>query len=118
MKNDFLPIDGHEFQFRTKPVPGLDFDGVVYCKVLEIIPFKKLSYSWKLGPGDGTINVDSVVKWELRPKDNGTELLLDHGDFAVLENMGIFDAMNKGWLENMHKIANHLNSAENGTTNT
>ena len=109
MKNDFQPIVGHEFQFRVNPIPSLDFDGIVYCEVLEIVPFKKLSYSWKLGPGDGSINVDSVVRWELQPIDKGTELLLDHGGFAILENTGIFNAMDKGWLENMHKIATHLN---------
>ena len=110
MKNDFKPIIGHEFTFRVNPMPSLDFDGIVYCKVLEIIPFKKLSYSWKLGPGDGTINVDSVVRWELQPKDKGTELILEHGDFVILKNMGMFDAMNVGWLQNMHKIADRLNA--------
>jgi uncharacterized protein YndB with AHSA1/START domain len=118
MKNDFQPIVGHEFQFRANPVPSLDFDGIIYCKVLEVVPFKKLSYSWKLGPGDGTINLDSVVRWELQPKGNGTELLLDHGDFAIMENLGIFNAMNQGWLQNIHKIAEHLNVANHGTTNT
>lgn len=117
MKSDFRPVEGHEFSFRVNPIPSLDFDGIIYCKVLEIDPFKKLSYSWKLGPGDGTINVDSVVRWELIPKDNGTELLLDHGDFAILENAGIFNAMDKGWLENMHKIAQHLNAAKNDISN-
>jgi uncharacterized protein YndB with AHSA1/START domain len=116
MKSDFQPIMGHEFTFRSNPVPSLDFDGIVYCKVLEIVPFKKLSYSWKLGPGDGTVNVDSIVRWELQQKDNGTELLLDHGDFKILENAGIFNAMTKGWLENMHKIAQNLNK-DHGTTN-
>lgn len=110
MKNDFKPIIGHEFTFRVNPMPSLDFDGIVYCKVLEIVPFKKLSYSWKLGPGDGTINVDSVVRWELQPKDKGTELILEHGGFVILKNMGMFDAMNVGWLQNMHKIADRLNA--------
>ncbi|MDB5141496.1 MAG: hypothetical protein JWQ66_209 [Mucilaginibacter sp.] len=110
MKNNFQPIVGHEFQFRVNPIPSLDFDGIVYCKVLEIIPYKKLSYSWKSGPGDGTINVDSVVRWELQTTDKGTELLLDHGDFTVLKNIGIFNGMDKGWLENMHKIATRLNT--------
>ena len=117
MKNDFKPVVGHEFQFRAGPMPSFDFDGIIHCKVLDIVPLKKLSYSWKLGPGDGTINVDSVVRWELRPTDKGTELLLDHGDFAILENLGIFNAMNGGWLQNMHKIADHLNAASHGTTN-
>ena len=114
MKSDFMPIEGHEFQFRNKPVPQLDFDGIVYCKVLEVVPFKKLSYTWKLGPGDGTINVDSIVRWELKEKDNGTELFLVHGDFAILENTGVFEAMNKGWLDNIHKIAERLNAQQNG----
>ncbi len=117
MKNDFRPIIGHEFTFRAGPMPAFDFDGTMHCKVLEIVPFKKLSYSWKLGPGDGTFNVDSVVRWELRPKDNGTELLLHHGDFAILKHMGIFDAMNTGWLQNMHKILKRLNETDHGTTN-
>ena len=62
MPNDFLPVLGHEFQFTTKPMPDLDLDGIFYCKVLEIIPFKKLSYSWKFGPGNGVLH-DSVVNW-------------------------------------------------------
>ncbi len=116
MKNNFQPIVGHEFQFRINPIPSLDFDGIVYCKVLEIVPHERLSYSWKLGPGDGTLNIDSVVRWELKPKDNGTELLLNHGDFAIMENLGIFNSMHDGWLKNMHKIADQLNMAIHGTT--
>ena len=117
MKTDFLPVEGHDFRFKVKPVPGMAFDGIVYCKVLELSPFKRLSYSWKLGPGDGTINIDSVVKWELQPTENGTELILDHSDFAVMENLGIFNSMHEGWLKNMHKIANHLNGIAHGQTN-
>ena len=117
MKSNFQPVIGHEFEFRIGRKPSLDFDGIVYCKVLEIVPFKKLSYSWKIGPGDGTVNIDSIVRWELRPKDGGTELVLDHADFVVMENIGIFNAMNTGWLENMHKIVKHLNEKDHGTTN-
>jgi uncharacterized protein YndB with AHSA1/START domain len=117
MKNDFQPIKGHEFQFRIKPIPSLNFDGIVYCKVLEIEPFKKLSYSWRHGPGDGTINIDSVVHWELQAKGNGTELLLNHSDFAIMKNIGMFDAMKHGWVENMHKILSRLNETDNDTTN-
>lgn len=78
MPNDFLPIVGHDFKFTIKPLPELEFDGIVYCKVLEIVPFKKLSYSWKGGPGNGKINLDSIVTWTLVAKENGTELFLDH----------------------------------------
>jgi uncharacterized protein YndB with AHSA1/START domain len=115
MANDFQPIVGHEFQFRTKPLPAYDFDGIVFCRVLEIIPFKKLSYSWKGGPGDGKINLDSVVIWTLTAKDNGTELLLEHT--GIMENVDIYSAMNMGWLQNIKKIAELINAAKHGTTN-
>lgn len=117
MKNDFKPIVGHEFQFRTNPHPDVDFGGIFYCKVLEIVPFKKLSYSWKTGPGDGSTTIDSIVHWELQPQDNGTLLLLDHNNFAVMENLPLFNSMIDGWLRNMHKIANSLNKTNHGTTN-
>jgi uncharacterized protein YndB with AHSA1/START domain len=118
MKNDFQPIVGHEFQFRTNPHPDVDFGGIFYCKVLKIVPLKKLSYSWKTGPGDGSITIDSVVNWELQPKDNGTLLLLDHNDFTVMANLPLFNSMIDGWLRNMHKIADSLNNTTHGTTNT
>ncbi|EHQ28872.1 SRPBCC family protein [Mucilaginibacter paludis] len=117
MKNDFKPELGHEFTFKAGPAPNFEFDGIIYCKVLEIVPYQKLSYSWKLGPGDGTFNVDSVVFWELRPRDNGTELLLEHSDFTVMKHIGIFDAMNTGWLRNIQKILEHLNTIDNGSAN-
>jgi len=116
MKNDFQPIVGHDFQFRTNPIPSLDFDGIVYCTVLEIIPFKKLSYSWKSGPGDGKITIDTVVVWELQPKEKGTDLLLEHSGFSETENLNMYAGLTDGWLKNIYKIAERLN-AKHGTTN-
>ncbi|HEX9508981.1 MAG TPA: SRPBCC domain-containing protein [Puia sp.] len=117
MENDFQPIVGFDFQFRTKPIPSLDFDGICYCKVLEIVPFKKLSYSWKGGPGEGKITLDSIVVWKLNPKDNGTELSLEHSGFKEIENFAIYSGMNEGWLKNIQKIAGLIN-VEYGTANT
>jgi uncharacterized protein YndB with AHSA1/START domain len=105
MKNDFQPIVGHDFQFLTKPMPAMDFDGVCYCKVLEVSPFNKLSYSWKGGPGDGTMTLDSVVVWTLHSKDNGTELVLDHTGFKEIENLAFYNSMNDGWQKILQKIA-------------
>ena len=117
MENDFQPIAGHDFQFRTRPMPNFDFDGIVYCKVLEIIPFKKLTYSWKGGPGEGRITLDSLVMWTLQPKDDGTQLTLHHTGFKGMEHVGMFPAMNDGWLKNIQKIAAKLNAATHGATN-
>ena len=118
MENDFKPIVGHQFQFRSRPAPAIDFDGIVYCTVLEIIPFKKLSYSWKCGPGNGKITLDSLVVWTLIAKDNGTELLLENSGFKEMENFAIFSAMNEGWLKHIKRIAENINAAKHGKTNS
>ena len=112
MKNDFQPIVGHDFQFRTKPIPSLDFDGICHCKVLEIIPFKTLSYSWRGGPGTGEITLDTVVVWKLVPNDKGTELFLEHSGFGKQEHMNFYTGMTDGWLKNVQKIANLLNAPQ------
>jgi uncharacterized protein YndB with AHSA1/START domain len=115
MKNDFEPVVGHDFQFRTGPMPAFDFDGNIYCKVLEAEPCKKLTYSWKGGPGDGTFNLDSLVEWTLTEKDNGTELSLVHSGFKD-GNSAIVMAMNEGWKKNMHKIAELIDAGKHDTT--
>jgi uncharacterized protein YndB with AHSA1/START domain len=116
MKNNFQPLVGSDFQFQTGPIPSLDFDGIFYCKVLEIIPFKKLSYSWKSGPGGGQITLDSVVVWQLRQTDKGTELLLEHSGFAKKENLNFYTGLLHGWTEKLQKIADLLDTVQHGST--
>ncbi|HET6996845.1 MAG TPA: SRPBCC domain-containing protein [Chitinophagaceae bacterium] len=117
MPNDFQAVVGHNFQFRTKPMPNVDFNGIVYCQVLEVVPLKKLSFSWKGGPSDGVITMNSVVEWTLVSKDGGTELLLEHS-FSEISNLDIFSLMDQGWLKNMHKIPNLINAAKDGIVHT
>ena len=117
MKNDFQPIVGHEFQFRTGPIAALNFDGIFYCKVLEIIPLEMLSYSWNSGPGGGEINLESVVIWTLQPTEKGTEVTLVHRGFAQKENLDMYNGLLRGWVEKLEKINNLLNTAAHGHTN-
>ena len=117
MKNDFQPIVGSDFQFRTNPIPGLDFDGIFHCRVLEIVPFKKLSYSWKSGPGEGKITLDSIVIWKLEPKDKGTAVFLEHSGFAKPENLDFYNGLNHGWLEKLDNISKLLNAAQHVGSN-
>jgi uncharacterized protein YndB with AHSA1/START domain len=117
MKNDFQPIIGLDFQFRTGPIPSLDFDGIFYCKVLEIVPYKKLSYSWKSGPGNGEITLDSIVIWKLEPKDKGTELFLEHSGFAKKGNLSFYNGLLQGWLEKLQKIDELLKTVPHGHSN-
>jgi uncharacterized protein YndB with AHSA1/START domain len=116
MPNDFLPIIGHDFQFRIPPIPSLEIDGIIYCKVLEMVPPKKLTYSWKSGPGGGKITLDSIVTWELKEKEGGTALFLEHSGFGAMENLPLYAAMNNGWAQNIQKIMNLINASKNGST--
>jgi len=117
MKNDFQPVVGRDFQFRTGPIASLNFDGIFYCKVLAIDPLKQLSYTWNCGPGDGKITLESVVTWNLQPKDNGTEVFLDHRGFEKAENLDLYNGLMHGWVEKLTKIDNLLKEAAHGHTN-
>jgi len=116
MKNNFEPVVGHEFQFRTNPIPSLDFDGICHCKVLEIIPFEKLSYSWKGGSGRGDITLDTLVVWNLTSDDNGTQLLLEHSGFGKGEHLNFFPGMTDGWIKNVQKMTDRLNASRHDAT--
>jgi uncharacterized protein YndB with AHSA1/START domain len=114
MPNNFQAIPGQEFQFTVKPIPSLDLDGIFNCKVLEIVPFQKLTYSWKGGPGGGVITLDTIVEWTLEKHGKGTKLFLKQTGFKE-SNYSIFTGMTSGWQSNMQKMINHLN-ATHGTT--
>lgn len=112
MPNDFKPVVGHEFQFKTKPMAQFNFDGIFHCKVLELVPNKKLVYTWNGGPAPGKQTLESKVVWVLNAKDNGTELSLEHSGSATDEVMlPIFSAMDSGWLGNIKKIGELLKTA-------
>ena len=108
MENNFKPIVGHKFQFKTKPKIKFGFDGIVYCEVLELIPFKKLSYSWKGGSGAEKIKLDSIVTWTLIDKNNGTELILEHSGFKGVKNYLAYIIMNNGWAKIGKRLLNLL----------
>jgi uncharacterized protein YndB with AHSA1/START domain len=116
MPNNFKPIPGYEFQFKTKPIPSLDLDGIFHCKVLEMVPFKKLIYSWKGGSGNGVFTLDTIVEWTLEKYGNGTKLFLKQSGFKEA-NLTIFMKMTEGWQSNIQKMINHLNATHNDSTN-
>jgi len=103
MPGNIKPVVGHTFEMISKPKPEMNHDGHNYCEVLEVIPYKKLVYSWKAGPEPGTITVDTKVTWTLTPKDNGTELHLLHEGFTDNNNL-LYEGMNAGWVNHANKI--------------
>jgi len=99
MENDIKPEVGHQFNFHSRPMG--DWNGIVYCEVLEVDEPNKLVYSWKGGSGkepDGKPRLDTIVTWTLTPTTaGGTKLNLVHfgfepGDYA-------FQIMSGGWKQ-------------------
>jgi uncharacterized protein YndB with AHSA1/START domain len=75
MPNDFQPVVGHRFTFRTDPRPEVGFDGVAHCQVLAVEPERLLRISWRGGP------LDTTVTWRLAPEGRGTRLFVEHDGF-------------------------------------
>jgi uncharacterized protein YndB with AHSA1/START domain len=73
MDNDFQPTVGHQFQFRSTPVPN--WNGVIDCEVKVVELNKKLSYSW------GAFGMESVVVWTLVATEGGTLVRMEHSGF-------------------------------------
>lgn len=108
MPNDFKPIVGHKFQFVAKPKLKFGFDGTIYCEVLEIVPFRKLVYSWKGGLSKENPSLDSTVTWTLTPVNNGTVLTLEHTGFKGLKNYLTYIIMSNGWAKIGKRLSNQL----------
>ena len=107
MKNNFQPIVGHKFQFTFIAKEGSKYAGTVDCEVLEVKPYSRLSYTWNGGTNDNSRNFNSKVVWTLIPKDNETELQLQHKGFEILE-----DILNHtdGWNSCLNRFAELINA--------
>ncbi len=79
---------GDAFAFRAPPQPN--WDGMVNCRVLEIEPQRKLSYSWVVG------SIDTVVTFTLEPTPTGTQLLLVQSGFTREQKVN-FGGARYGW---------------------
>src|SRR5882672_1620934 len=86
---DFAAEAGREFTFKTRPQPG--WDGVVQCRVLEVVPERVLRFTWRGG------NLDTEVAFRLAPTPSGTRLVLEHTGFEGLRAVIISTFLGGGW---------------------
>jgi uncharacterized protein YndB with AHSA1/START domain len=102
MDNDFQPVVGHGFSFRSTPVPN--WNGVIDSEVLAVEPNKKLSYSW------GTMGMESVVVWTLVPTSGGTLLRMEQSGFGS-DQEAAYKGATYGWnkfIGNMERVVGGL----------
>jgi len=88
MDNDFQPVVGHRFNFRSTPAPN--WNGVVDCEVLAFEPNKRLSYSWC------SMGLASVVTWTLSATARGTLLRFEQTGFGPDQEAN-YNGAKYGW---------------------
>jgi len=88
IKNDFEPVVGRKFQFRSEPMPN--WDGVIDWEVLTVDHLKRLSYSWS------SLGLDSVVVWTLTPVEGGTHVRMEQSGFRP-DQQHAYQGANYGW---------------------
>ncbi len=88
MDNDFQPVVGHVFSFRSTPMPN--WNGIVECKVLAVEVNKKLSYTW------GSLGLGSVVVWTLVATEGGTLVRMEQSGFTP-EQKSEYGGARYGW---------------------
>jgi uncharacterized protein YndB with AHSA1/START domain len=91
---EFKPEVGFEFGFTV------DHKGFKYChlcKITEVIPQKKLAYTWRYEGHEG----DSLVTFELFGDGEKTRLKLTHVGFETFPKLPAFARKNfmNGWTE-------------------
>ncbi|MGA3346041.1 MAG: SRPBCC domain-containing protein [Terracidiphilus sp.] len=95
MKNDFRPVVGHRFNFRSTPVPG--WDGVIDGKVLVVEPHERLSYTW------ASMGMENVVAWTLTPNEGGTRVRMEQSGFPS-EDGPYYKGAKYGWTNFINKL--------------
>ena len=95
MKNDFQPVVGHRFSFRSTPVQG--WDGVINGEVLVVDPPARLSYTWS------TMGMASEVLFTLTAADGGTRVRMEHSGFPQ-DNDAAYKGATYGWQNFLGKL--------------
>jgi uncharacterized protein YndB with AHSA1/START domain len=93
MQNDFEPVVGHRFTFRTAPMPH--WNGIVDGEVLVVEPRERLAYSWNTS-GEGGAGLRTVVTWTLAPTKSGTQVRMEQSGFRP-EDEANYQGASYGW---------------------
>jgi uncharacterized protein YndB with AHSA1/START domain len=101
----FEATEGKVFTFQT--TPGGSWDGVIHCRVLEVVPNRRLVYAWKGGHENNTgygAPLDTIVTWSLTPVEAGTRIQLVHAGFVMPRNESAYTVMSGGWKKVVRKL--------------
>jgi activator of HSP90 ATPase len=69
------------------------FGGMIVGRNIELIPAQQIVQAWR--PADWPTGLYSLVRFQLKPNDSGSLLILDHTSFPA----GGYDHLSSGWSE-------------------
>ncbi len=121
MENDFKAEVGHEFTFRMPPQKG--WDGITYCKVMELDELNSITYSYQgKANGEKTLacagihsemadkaakgiftELNTVLNFKLSASCGGTALEMQHSGFEGLKLVLVSFVMGMGWKKQLQK---------------
>ena len=90
--DSFRPEVGFKFHFTA----GDDKKKYLHlCEITEVIPGKKISYTWRYDDFEG----NSLLSFELFDEGNHTRLKLTHSGLETFPNLPVFspESFRKGW---------------------
>jgi uncharacterized protein YndB with AHSA1/START domain len=94
MPNDFAPVVGHTFNFRSKPIAG--WNGVADCEVLVVEPPHRLVWRQDASGDQAATGLKSTVSWTLTRMATGTHVRMEHAGFRPQDDLA-FEMMGNGW---------------------
>jgi uncharacterized protein YndB with AHSA1/START domain len=91
----FQPEVGCDFTFTAQDPDNVSW--VHLCTVKEVVPQKKIAYTWRYEGQPG----DTLVTMELKPDGPGTHIKLTHSGLDTLPKLSAFARENfvAGWNE-------------------
>jgi uncharacterized protein YndB with AHSA1/START domain len=93
---EFKPVVGFEFQFFGGEEGGEQYKHL--CEVMEVVPGKKIAYSWRYDGYPG----NSLVTWDLSELGDKTRLRLTHSgldSFAASGQAFRSENFTTGWTQ-------------------
>ena len=90
---DFAAFTGAPAEIDPKPGGAFSlFGGMVIGRNIELLPNERIVQAWRV-VADFPEGVYTIVKFELKPRDSQTSVVLDQTGFAE----GDFDHLSAGW---------------------
>jgi uncharacterized protein YndB with AHSA1/START domain len=107
MENDFRPVVGHRFQFRTEAGPG--FDGILHCQVMVVEEPYRLAYTFR---GGRFLERETLVTWTLTRQHGGTLLRLEHTGFTGFSTIAMSFIIGFGWWRFLKQLPAFLDTVK------